>query len=154
MDHDEIIEKLRQQQIDWKLNPPAASHMGGAWERQIRTTRRILDTLLRKHGNRLNDESLQTVMCEVEAVINSRPLTMTSSDANDPLPRTSNQILTTKTSIVLPLLASFIAMTFTCDVVGAEFNTCATCSGKDGNANNCRHCKSAPNGIKKGVISK
>ena len=41
-------------------------------------------------------------MCEVEAIINSRPLTMTSSDAKDPLPLTPNQILTTKTSIVLP----------------------------------------------------
>ena len=102
MDHDEITEKLRQQQIDWKFNPPAASHMGGVWERQIRTTRRILDTLLREHGNRLNDESLHNLMCEVEAIINSRPLTMTSSDANDPLPLTPNQILTTKTSIVLP----------------------------------------------------
>ena len=41
-------------------------------------------------------------MCEVEAIINSRPLMMTSSDAKDPLPLTPNQILTTKTSIVLP----------------------------------------------------
>ena len=41
-------------------------------------------------------------MYEVVAIINSRPLTMTSSDAKDPLRLTPNQILTTKTSIVLP----------------------------------------------------
>lgn len=35
MDHNKITEKLRQQQIDWKFNPPVASHMGGVWERQI-----------------------------------------------------------------------------------------------------------------------
>ena len=102
MDQKEITEKLRQQNIDWKFNPPAASHMGGVWERQIRTTRRILDTLLREHGSRLDDESLQTLMCEVESIINSRPLTVISSDVKDPYPLSPNQILTMKTSIVLP----------------------------------------------------
>ena len=102
MDQKEITEKLRQQNIDWKFNPPAASHMGGVWERQIRTTRRILDTLLHEHGRRLDDESLQTLMCEVESIINSRPLTVISSDVKDPYPLSPNQILTMKTSIVLP----------------------------------------------------
>ena len=49
IDHDEITEKLCQQQIDWKFNALAASHMGGVWERHIRTMQRILDTLLREH---------------------------------------------------------------------------------------------------------
>ena len=102
MDQKEITERLRQQNIDWKFNPPAASHMGGVWERQIRTTRRILDTLLHEHGRRLDDESLQTLMCEVESIINSRPLTVISSDVKDPYPLSPNQILTMKTSIVLP----------------------------------------------------
>ena len=29
MDHDKITEKLHKQQIDWRFNPPGASHMGG-----------------------------------------------------------------------------------------------------------------------------
>ena len=102
MDQDEITEKLRQRQIDWKFNPPAASHMGGVWERQIRTARKILGTLLQEHGGRLDDESLRTLMCEVESIMNSRPLTVTSSDYKDPVPLSPNQILTMKTSIVLP----------------------------------------------------
>ena len=76
--------------------------MGGVWERQIRIARRILDTLLREHGSRLDDESLQTLMCEVESIINSRPLTIISSDVKDPYPLSPNQILTMKTGIVLP----------------------------------------------------
>ena len=61
-----------------------------------------LDTLLRERGNRLDDESLQTLMCEVESIINSRPLTVISSDVKDPYPLSPNQILTMKTIIVLP----------------------------------------------------
>ena len=102
MNHDELTEKLRQQQIDWKFNPPAASHMGGVWERQIRTVRRILATLLLEHTGRLDDESLHTLLCEVESIINSRPLTVISSDVKDPLPLSPSQILTMKTSVVLP----------------------------------------------------
>ena len=102
MNHDELTEKLRQQQIDWKFNPPAASHMGGVWERQIRTVRRILATLLHEHTGRLDDESLHTLLCEVESIINSRPLTVISSDVKDPLPLSPSQILTMKTSVVLP----------------------------------------------------
>ena len=102
MDHNEITEKLRQEQIDWKFNPPAASHMGGVWEQLKRTTRKILNTLLREHGSCLDDESIQTLMCEVESIINLRPISATSSDSRDPFPLSLSQILTMKTSIVLP----------------------------------------------------
>ena len=83
MDKKVIKEKLRQQNINWKFSPPAASHMGKVWERQIRTTSRILDTLIREHRSHLDDELLQTLMCEVESIINSRPVTVISSDADD-----------------------------------------------------------------------
>ena len=99
MKHDELTDKLRQQQIDWKFSPPAASHMGGVWERQIRTVRRILATLLHEHTGRLDDESLHTLFCEVEDIINSRPLTT--------LPLSPSQILTMKTSVVLPSPGQF-----------------------------------------------
>ena len=102
MNHDELTDKLRQQQIDWKFNPPAASHMGGAWEQQIRTVRRILATLIHEHTGCFDDESLHTLLCEVESIINSRPLTVIYSDVKDPLPLSPSQILTMKTSVVLP----------------------------------------------------
>ena len=53
--------------------PPAASHHGGIWERCIRTTRKILNTLLNEQV--LNDEGLLTLMFEVKAVINGPPIT-------------------------------------------------------------------------------
>lgn len=102
MNQDQIRDKLRKQEIEWSFNPPAASNMGGIWERQIRTTRKVLAGLLSEHGVRLDDESLHTLMCEVEAIINSRPLTFVSSDHDDLEPLTPNHLLTTKSSIVLP----------------------------------------------------
>lgn len=64
--------------IDWQFNPPAASHMGGSWERMIRTVRKTLDVLLK--GLVLDDERLATVFCEVEAVVNRRPLVSVPND--------------------------------------------------------------------------
>ena len=78
--------------IDWYFNPPHASHFGGIWERQIRTVRKILVAVLKEQT--LTDDSLVTLMCEIEAVINSRPLTTVSSDYQDLIPLTPNNLLT------------------------------------------------------------
>lgn len=80
--------------IDWYFNPPHASHFGGIWERQIRTVRKILVAVLKEQT--LTDDSLVTLMCEIEAVINSRPLTTVSSDYQDLIPLTPNNLLTIK----------------------------------------------------------
>ena len=80
MNHDKIKKKLLEEQCDWftfKMNVPAASHMGGVWERQIRTVRNVLASLLQDNGQQLDDESLRTLMCEAEAIVNSHPLTVT-----------------------------------------------------------------------------
>ena len=102
VDNDQVRNKLRQEGIDWIFNPPSASHMGGVWERQIRTTKKVLTVLLHEHGTRLDDESFRTLLCEVEAIVNSRPLTLASSDPDDLNPLSPSQLLTMKTSIILP----------------------------------------------------
>ena len=64
---------------DWikcKRNPPVASHMGGVWERQIRSARRILFSLLQTHGKAFDEQSLLTPMDETEGILNLRPLTV------------------------------------------------------------------------------
>ena len=37
--------------FEFKMNVPSASHMGGVWERQIRSVRSILNTLLDQSGS-------------------------------------------------------------------------------------------------------
>ena len=66
---DVIAEHMRQKEITWIFNPPAASHMGGLWERQIRTVRKVLNSIM-QNTHTLDDESLNTLFCEVEAIVN------------------------------------------------------------------------------------
>ena len=79
MDHNKIRKFLLSKQcdmIDWRRNPPESSHKGGVWERQIRSAKNVLNNLLRKHHARLNDEAFTTFLTEVEAIVNSRPITV------------------------------------------------------------------------------
>ncbi len=88
--------------FSFKMNPPAASHMGGVWERMIRSVRSILDVILSQHGSQLDDESLRTYMCEIAAILNCRPLsTEHINDPSYPEPLTPNHILTMKSKIVV-----------------------------------------------------
>lgn len=96
----QISEALLQRGVTWIFNPPAGSHHGGIWERQIRTVRKVLTNLLKLQL--LDDECLQTLLCEVEAVINSRPLTKLSDDVDDLEPLTPNQLLLLKGKPALP----------------------------------------------------
>ena len=79
------------------------SHFGGVWERQIRTVRGVMSALLEKNSSQLHDEALRTFLCEVEAVINSRPLTVDNLNDPDSLnPLTPNHLLTMKSKVILP----------------------------------------------------
>ncbi|KAL7874934.1 hypothetical protein SRHO_G00059040 [Serrasalmus rhombeus] len=96
-------ERLKILGCEFFMNPPSASHMGGAWERQIRIIRSVLTSILDQSSNRLDTSSLRTYFYEVMAVINSRPLTAhLLNDPMGPQPLSPNHILTMKSSIILP----------------------------------------------------
>ena len=112
MDDQQISNFLLAEGCDYfkfKPNVPSASHMGGVWERQIRTVRNVLTRLLQQLGSQLDDESLRTVFCEVTAIVNSRPLSV--ENLNDPLsdlPLTPNHLLTMKSKVLLPPPGKFV----------------------------------------------
>ncbi|XP_055535157.1 uncharacterized protein LOC129724353 [Wyeomyia smithii] len=60
----------------WNFNPPSAPHMGGVWERLVRSLKTALSVL--NGGRKLTDEILLTTLAEAEDLINSRPLTYVS----------------------------------------------------------------------------
>ena len=81
--------------------------MGGLWERQIRSVRSILSALMWEYDHSLDDESLGSLLAEVECIINSRPLTVPSSDPRDFDPLTPSQLLTMKSKVVMPHPGNF-----------------------------------------------
>ena len=92
---------LLQRSIDWTFNMPAASHHGGSWERLIRSIRRILAGLLKEQT--LTDDGLRTLLSEVESILNSHPLTRSSSDPNDLSCLTPIHLLLLKDQPSLPI---------------------------------------------------
>ena len=86
--------------IEWNFNPPHAPHMGGVWERLIRSVKKLLRHLV---GERLlNDEELVSFLCEVEKILNDRPLTRMGSDPRDATPLTPNHLLLLKANDCSP----------------------------------------------------
>ena len=133
MDDEKIKAELLKENIDWIRNPATASNFGGVWERQIRSVRNIMAALMKQHGHSLNDESLRTLLCEAEAVVNSRPLTTeTLSDPLSPLPLSPSTLLTGKTKLILPLQESFNEKILTANVDGGAYSILLTNSGIDG----------------------
>ncbi|KAK0140804.1 hypothetical protein N1851_022207 [Merluccius polli] len=84
-DDHELTAYLQDQSSTWTFNPLHSSHMSGVWERMIGIARRILDALLLKTNTaHLSHEVLVTLMSEVMAIMNARPLVPVSSNPDMP----------------------------------------------------------------------
>ena len=93
--------------FEFKMNFPASSYMGGVWERQMRSVRNVLSSLLLNHGSQLDDEGLRTLLYETSAIVNSRPLTTDTLTDHSILPLSPNHLLTMKSSVILPPPGNF-----------------------------------------------
>lgn len=94
---------LAQNKILWTFNPPHASHMGGVWERMIGVIRGILDAMLLDARRKpLTHEVLCTLMAEVCAVVNGRPIVPVSHDSDSPFLLTPSMLLTQKVDNEVP----------------------------------------------------
>ena len=88
---------------------------GWSMGEQIRSARTILTSLLKTHGTSLNDESLRTLLIEVEAIVNSRPLTTDLlSHVYSMIPLSPTNLLTLKSREVMPTTGCFTAPDIYC----------------------------------------
>ncbi|XP_062704316.1 uncharacterized protein LOC134286681 [Aedes albopictus] len=63
----------------WLFNPPLAPHMGGSWERLVRSVKAAVSAIA-DHPRHPSDEVLETIALEAESIVNSRPLTYVPLD--------------------------------------------------------------------------
>ena len=91
LDQTKIYNRLRSNDVQWSFNPPEPSHQGGIWKRMIGSVRSILGALLKEQL--VDDKTLSTLLCEVERILNERPLTSLSDHPDDPELLTPNKLL-------------------------------------------------------------
>ncbi|XP_055643077.1 uncharacterized protein LOC129779554 [Toxorhynchites rutilus septentrionalis] len=79
--HKECAERVTSSTTAWHFNPPSTPHMGGVWERMVRSVKEALRVL--DDGRKLTDEILITALAEAEDMINTRPLTYIPQESAD-----------------------------------------------------------------------
>ncbi|CAG7733339.1 unnamed protein product [Allacma fusca] len=97
------------QPITWVFNPPSAPWWGGWWERIVRILKQVLRKVLGRAC--LDFEEMMTVLCDSEAVVNSRPLTYISDDIDDFIPLTPSMFLQEIREVGIPDMDSIDAET-------------------------------------------
>ncbi|GFS98709.1 integrase catalytic domain-containing protein [Trichonephila clavipes] len=81
IDWDKIQDFALKIKIQWKFSPSSAPWWGGFWERLVGMLKNVLRKVLGKAS--LNKEELNTLLCDAESIINSRPITYLSEDPKD-----------------------------------------------------------------------
>ncbi|XP_065361975.1 uncharacterized protein LOC135955553 [Calliphora vicina] len=77
--------------INFNFIPPRAPHFGGIWEAAVKSAKGHLYRTLA--NSNMNYEELSTTLIEIEAIMNSRPISFQSNDPNDFEPLTPGHFL-------------------------------------------------------------
>ncbi|XP_058816796.1 uncharacterized protein LOC131680091 [Topomyia yanbarensis] len=89
--NNELSSTFTDAHTQWRFNPPATPHMGGCWERMVRSVKAALGAI--PVERKLDEESLVTLLTEAERMVNSRPLTFVPLENVDSEALTPNHFL-------------------------------------------------------------
>ena len=86
-----VQQHFTQNRVKFRNIPVQSPWWGGSWERLIG----VMKTTIKKTLGRalISSEELYTLIKEIQAVVNDRPLTYASGDLNDPEPLTPSKLL-------------------------------------------------------------
>lgn len=76
----EIAKFSTDNSMEWDFNPPAAPHFGGLWEAGVKSVKTHLKKLC---ATTFTFEEFTTILAQIEACLNSRPLCPISDDIED-----------------------------------------------------------------------
>ncbi|KAJ8735648.1 hypothetical protein PYW07_007268 [Mythimna separata] len=97
-----LKEQFRRQHIHWEFNPPASPHMGGLFEAAVKSVKQLLK---REIGDTIMTfEELSTLLCTIEAILNSRPLVAMSEDPGDLEVLTPGHFLIGQPLVAVPVI--------------------------------------------------
>lgn len=95
-----LIESFAQENIKWQFIPAYSPHFGGLWEAGIKSSKFHLKRALGEAH--LTYEMFNTLIVQIESVLNSRPMTPLSSDPQDLSPLTPSHFLIGRTTNTVP----------------------------------------------------
>ena len=79
--NEKVASTMSKEGIMWHFNPPAAPHFGGLWEAGVKSTKYHLRRVMGL--TRVTFEELTTLTAQIEAILNSRPLTPESNNPSE-----------------------------------------------------------------------
>jgi len=76
-----FLNRTATDKVSWHFIPPSALHFGGLWEAGVRSVKHHLRRVVR--DQKMTFEEFTTLLCNVEACLNSRPLAPLTDTVDD-----------------------------------------------------------------------
>lgn len=97
---EDIAAWLASNKTTWHFIPPYSPNFGGLWEAGVKSTKYHLKRVI---GNTtLTFEEMTTLLCQIEACLNSRPISQVSNNPEDSFPLTPGHFLVGEPLVLVP----------------------------------------------------